>query len=231
MNRRFRKPSHDHRSTGPADLPLHAPTLEMLDLKVPRAVVETRIREREPHIAQTHARAALIISIILALVLGFLAWELSGLRLALVLVGCTLPFVPLATHAARRDATRISARWRALPWDHCVSFICKEYGLVHMSPEALAMEWHVKPNDGGVIWKPRWIGGVTYEPDRHLIRVETIKVYGAHSSSWQERYWFGLPGEVEAGQGQVIADIFHMLWAHEARQPTPAARAWLADQS
>lgn len=228
MNRRFRKRFHGPRPALAQAQPASTAILERFGLKASPADVEGRIRDMEPRIARMNTRGALILSAILTTVLGFLAWELSGSRLALLLVGCALPFIPLVVLAARRGAVRACSRWRNLPWDQAVSFLCEEHGLVHLSRNALAMEWHVKPHDGGVIWKPAWIGGVYYEPGRHRIRVETIKVHGAHSSSWQERYWFRLPGTVEPGLGQAIADVFHMLWTHEGRQPTEAAKAWMA---
>ncbi|MBI1751561.1 MAG: hypothetical protein HY014_16870 [Acidobacteria bacterium] len=74
--------------------------------KAPPADVEGRIRDMEPRIARMNTRGALILSAILTAILGFLAWELSGTRLALLLTGCALPFIPLVVLAARRGAAQ-----------------------------------------------------------------------------------------------------------------------------
>ena len=42
-----------------------------------------------------------------------------------------------------------------------------------------------------------------------------------------DTFSFKLPATVEDGQAEAIADVFHMVWACGAREPSQAAKAWL----
>jgi hypothetical protein len=208
-----------------------AATLDLLALRVPRETVAARLREGEPERARELTKAALFLVTLLGAMFSFVAWEVSGPRLAGMVAAAFLAALPLALLLARRGASRASARWQGLSWGQSVSYLCRTHGLVVLTPEALALQWRDKPGDGGVIWKAAWIKAVSYDPGPHALRVETIKVTGAHSASWQERYHLPLPGQVPRGQGEVLADLFHMLWTQRECQPSEAARAWLADRA
>ncbi|HEX9080726.1 MAG TPA: hypothetical protein VF768_00535 [Holophagaceae bacterium] len=224
--RRFRRKNEDSTFRDTPDLEV---ALDLLDLQVPPSVVAARLRSAEPLLVAGQVRGARILTGLLALLAGLLAWELAGPRWTGSLAAGLLLLLPVAGALARRSAQRIHARWRALPWDRCVSFLCPDYGLVHLSREALAIEWPYGRDQGGMIWNPKWIGAVRYDPSRHALVVETVKVHGVHSSSWQEHYTFKLPGSVTPGQGLVLADLFHLIWTHEDRRSSAAAKAWLAE--
>jgi hypothetical protein len=201
----------------------------MLDLRVAQDQVEARIRGRVLTTARQVWPAAAFFTAIIAVAFGFVAFTLGGFRAALILVACILVLIPLGAWLGWRNAgARIAARWRALPWDRGVSFICPTHGLVLLSKKCLALEWYPNPGGGGTIWKSKWLRKVNYDRAGHALVIETVKVYGPHSFSWQEHYTLRLPDSVAQGQAEAIADVFHMLWAGEQRLPTPAAKSWLS---
>ena len=216
-----RHPVPGNRAGHHAVAPLDS-VFDRLALRAAPEVIEARLRAFEAQYARRMVPAVTCIAIVFSILAGPMVWGAGGIRLAACVVGGLFLLIPIAKLVARRDAATLVARLHQLPWERAVSWVNDQRGLVLMSEMGVATE---SPN---AFFGMDRITGVTYDAGGHAIRVVTRPVRTGRIDH-QENLLLKLPGAVPAGQGEAIADTFHMLWTRQQREPSRAAAEWLKD--
>lgn len=197
--------------------------LDALGLREPARVVDQRLDTFVPKTARKLRFASGAIALVLAVIAGPLVWLGSGARLAAVVVGGLFALVPVAALVARRDATRLCERWRRLPWDQGASFVTENYGLVFLSAEHLALE------SLSAVFSTAAFESVRYEADSHALFVIGAPTGAGRMSLPRQHFQLSLPRDLDPARAEVLADLMHLLWTREVREPSATARAWLRE--